>query len=134
MRVTTCPATVSVPLRGLVASLAVTWYATTPEPVPAAPLATGSPRAAVLQALAVRVATALPGLRGFVGIDLVWNERDGPVVIEVNPRVTCAYCGLSALLQRNLAADVLAPVFMAAVIVIICQSPAGPDGLRAPGL
>jgi predicted ATP-grasp superfamily ATP-dependent carboligase len=38
----------------------------------------------------------------------VWNERDGPVVIEVNPRVTCAYVGLSAILQRNLAAEILA--------------------------
>ncbi|HEY6895520.1 MAG TPA: hypothetical protein VI258_15200, partial [Rhodanobacteraceae bacterium] len=30
-----------------------------------------------------------------------------PVVIEVNPRVTCAYVGLSAALRRNLARDVL---------------------------
>ena len=40
--------------------------------------------------------------------DRVWNEREGPVVIEVNPRVTCAYVGLSAILQHNLAADILA--------------------------
>jgi tyramine---L-glutamate ligase len=31
----------------------------------------------------------------------------GPVVIEVNPRVTCAYIGLSAALGRNLAAELL---------------------------
>jgi len=30
------------------------------------------------------------------------------VVIEVNPRVTCAYVGLSASLGRNLAAELLA--------------------------
>jgi predicted ATP-grasp superfamily ATP-dependent carboligase len=66
------------------------------------------PQAAALRSLATRVAAALPGLRGYVGIDLVWNERKGPVVIEVNPRVTCAYVGLSAILQRNLAADILA--------------------------
>lgn len=66
------------------------------------------PRAAQLQALAERVVAALPGLRGYVGVDVVWNERKGPVVIEVNPRVTCAYVGLSAILQRNLAADILA--------------------------
>jgi predicted ATP-grasp superfamily ATP-dependent carboligase len=66
------------------------------------------PRVPALQALAARVAAALPGLRGYAGIDVVWNEREGPVVIEVNPRVTCAYVGLSAILRRNLAADILA--------------------------
>jgi predicted ATP-grasp superfamily ATP-dependent carboligase len=75
--------------------------------VQAGAIAASDPRAASLQSLAARVAAALPGLRGFVGIDVVWSERDGPVVIEVNPRVTCAYVGLSALLQRNLAHDVL---------------------------
>jgi tyramine---L-glutamate ligase len=53
------------------------------------------------------VVQAIPGLRGFVGIDIVWHEQRGPVVIEVNPRVTCAYIGLSAALGRNLAAELL---------------------------
>jgi len=61
-----------------------------------------------LRGLARQVAAAIPGLRGYVGIDVVWNERRGPVAIEVNPRVTCAYVGLSAALHRNLAADILA--------------------------
>jgi tyramine---L-glutamate ligase len=65
------------------------------------------PQAAALQALATRVGQSLPGLRGFVGIDLVWHAQRGPVVIEVNPRVTCAYVGLSQALGRNLAADVI---------------------------
>ena len=75
--------------------------------VQAAAFGAADPRAARLSSLAARVASALPGLKGYVGIDLVWNEGEGPVVIEVNPRVTCAYVGLSAILQRNLAADVL---------------------------
>jgi predicted ATP-grasp superfamily ATP-dependent carboligase len=57
--------------------------------------------------LAQRVGAALPGLFGFVGIDVVWHPQRGPVVIEVNPRVTCAYVGLSAALGRNLAAELL---------------------------
>jgi tyramine---L-glutamate ligase len=57
--------------------------------------------------VARQVVQAMPGLRGFVGIDVVWHETRGPVVIEVNPRVTCAYVGLSAALGRNLAAELL---------------------------
>lgn len=66
------------------------------------------PRAATLAALAARVHRAIPGLRGFVGIDLVWHAQRGPVVIEINPRVTSAYVGLSRALGRNLAAEVIA--------------------------
>ena len=55
----------------------------------------------VLDALAQQVAASLPGLRGFVGIDVVWHASRGPVVIEVNPRATVAYAGLSARLRRN---------------------------------
>lgn len=66
------------------------------------------PRAAALRDLAQGVVRALPGLRGFVGIDFVWNAQRGPVVIEVNPRLTCAFAGLSAALGRSLAAEILA--------------------------
>jgi tyramine---L-glutamate ligase len=61
-----------------------------------------------LEVLAHRVVSAVPGLRGFAGIDLVWHPSRGPVVIEVNPRLTAAYAGLSAKLGRNLSADLLA--------------------------
>ncbi|HTT09825.1 MAG TPA: ATP-grasp domain-containing protein [Burkholderiaceae bacterium] len=57
--------------------------------------------------VATRAAQTLPGLRGFVGFDLVAAPH-GPVVIEINPRLTCAYVGLSHRLGRNLARDVLA--------------------------
>ena len=60
-----------------------------------------------LASLARRIMSALHGLRGFVGIDLVWHAQRGPVVIEVNPRLTAAYAGLSARLGRNLASDLL---------------------------
>jgi predicted ATP-grasp superfamily ATP-dependent carboligase len=65
-------------------------------------------RRRLLAALASGVAAAMPGLRGFVGIDVVWPERGAPVLIEVNPRLTCAYVGLSRRLGRCLAAEVLA--------------------------
>jgi predicted ATP-grasp superfamily ATP-dependent carboligase len=60
-----------------------------------------------LAALAQQVHAAVPGLRGFVGIDFVWHATLGPVVIEVNPRLTSAYVGLSRRLQRNVAAEAL---------------------------
>ena len=50
-------------------------------------------RSDAFERVARQVVQAIPGLRGFVGIDLVWHEGRGPVVIEVNPRVTCAYVG-----------------------------------------
>lgn len=70
-------------------------------------LAAADPRRRALQRLADRVLTALPGLRGFVGVDLVWHGGLGPVAIEVNPRVSCAYAGQSARLGVNLAGAVL---------------------------
>lgn len=66
------------------------------------------PRWSRLQALADAVQRALPGLSGFVGVDLVWHPQAGPVAIEVNARVSCAYVGLGQRLGRSLAAEILA--------------------------
>ncbi len=65
-------------------------------------------RTGTLRGWAQMLARAIPGLRGYVGIDLVWHAQRGPVLIEVNPRVTMAYVGLSAALNRNVASAVLA--------------------------
>jgi predicted ATP-grasp superfamily ATP-dependent carboligase len=51
---------------------------------------------------ALRACSAFPGLRGYVGVDLVLNDA-GPVVIEVNPRLTTAYLGVRAVLDENVA-------------------------------
>ena len=48
------------------------------------------------------VVAALPGLWGYVGVDLVITA-DGPVVLEVNPRLTTSYIGLSQSLGFNVA-------------------------------
>lgn len=64
-----------------------------------------------LAALAGRIATTLPGLWGYVGVDLVLTDG-GPVVLEVNPRLTTSYCGLGRALGTSVAAmvlDLLAP-------------------------
>lgn len=62
-----------------------------------------------LAALARAVAAALPGLWGHAGVDLVLAES-GPVLLEVNPRLTTSYAGLRASLGVNparLALDLL---------------------------
>jgi tyramine---L-glutamate ligase len=60
-----------------------------------------------LEPLAARVATALPGLWGHVGIDVI-DGPEGPVVIEINPRLTTSYVGLAESIGLNPAALVLA--------------------------
>ncbi len=68
----------------------------------------GSDQGRAIARLASQVGQAIPGLCGFAGIDLVWHAQRGPVLIEVNPRVTVAYAGLSAALGRNLGGEILA--------------------------
>ena len=52
------------------------------------------------------VAKALPGLFGYAGIDVIVTEQ-GPVVLEVNPRLTTSYVGLGEALGCNVVALVL---------------------------
>jgi tyramine---L-glutamate ligase len=59
-------------------------------------------RAVTLGQKAIR---SLPGLFGYVGVDLVLGERD--VAIEINPRLTTSYVGLRALVETNLAGAML---------------------------
>jgi predicted ATP-grasp superfamily ATP-dependent carboligase len=60
--------------------------------------------------LAERALTSMPGLLGYVGVDLVLGDAaDGSEdwVIEINPRLTTSYIGLRALAQTNLAGIML---------------------------
>lgn len=58
-------------------------------------------------ALAQRIAAALPGLLGPVGVDFIETE-DGPVVVEINPRMSTSACALRAATGLNLVAATLA--------------------------
>jgi predicted ATP-grasp superfamily ATP-dependent carboligase len=69
-----------------------------------APLPPGLARRAV--ELGRRAVAPVPGLRGYVGVDLVLGEAgDGSQdqVLEINPRLTTSYVGLRALALQNLA-------------------------------
>jgi tyramine---L-glutamate ligase len=56
---------------------------------------------------ALRTCCALPGLRGYIGVDLVLTRSEA-VVIEVNPRLTTAYLGARMAIDGNIAALALA--------------------------
>jgi len=56
--------------------------------------------------LASRVACALPGLWGYCGVDFI-ESLYGPVVVEVNPRLTTSYAGLRRAIGLNPAQIVL---------------------------
>jgi tyramine---L-glutamate ligase len=52
--------------------------------------------------LACSAASRIPGLKGYLGVDLVLTE-DGPQLIEINPRFTTSYIALRQVAQCNLA-------------------------------
>ena len=64
------------------------------------------PLAARALDVAVRACELFPGLRGFVGVDMVLTDSEA-VVIEVNPRLTTAYLGVRAAIDANVAAMAL---------------------------
>jgi tyramine---L-glutamate ligase len=59
-----------------------------------------------LEPLARAIAGTIPGLAGYVGVDLILTPS-GPIVVEVNPRLTTAYVGLTEALDINVAATIL---------------------------
>lgn len=56
--------------------------------------------------LAREIAAAMPGLWGIVGVDLIAAEQ-GPLLLEINPRLTTSYVGLRTSLGENPAELVL---------------------------
>ena len=57
-------------------------------------------------ALGTRAVNCVPGLRGYVGVDMVLGENED-WAIEINPRLTTSYIGLRALAWFNIAEAML---------------------------
>lgn len=57
-----------------------------------------------VQAVAITACQTVPGLRGYVGVDLIIPDGpdNTPVVVEINPRLTTSYLGYSRLCEQNL--------------------------------
>ncbi|WP_339908204.1 ATP-grasp domain-containing protein [Symmachiella dynata] len=66
---------------------------------------------AIIERLATEACNAVPGLRGYVGIDLIVPAVAGEsaVVVEINPRLTTSYLGYRRLTKENLAERILFP-------------------------
>jgi predicted ATP-grasp superfamily ATP-dependent carboligase len=61
------------------------------------------PEAPLAISAAMKAACVTPGLRGFVGVDLLFAQGGGCLIIEVNPRITAAYAGVRQVVDCNLA-------------------------------
>ena len=59
--------------------------------------------AANFQALSRQIAQALPGLWGYIGVDLIRANDGALTVLEINPRLTTSYCGLRDAVGINVA-------------------------------
>jgi predicted ATP-grasp superfamily ATP-dependent carboligase len=57
--------------------------------------------------LAARAVDCVPGLLGYVGVDLVVGYGARDAAVEINPRLTTSYVGLRALADFNVAAALL---------------------------
>ena len=58
------------------------------------------------QALAEKIKQAIPGLWGYVGVDIIENNY-GTFIVDINPRLTTSYVGLSRALNVNIAGMIL---------------------------
>lgn len=64
------------------------------------------PSAEEALSLALAACELVPGLAGFVGVDLVLSDA-GPVLMEINPRLTTSYVGLRSAADLNVAELIL---------------------------
>ncbi len=66
-------------------------------------------RDAAVAAVARAAIEAMPGLSGWIGVDLILPPDGSPVVVEINPRLTTSYLGYRRLTPANLAERLLDP-------------------------
>lgn len=62
-----------------------------------------------LDELAAHVSRAIPGLGGYVGVDVVVPTDGRPLVVEINPRLTTSFLGYRALAAESLLVRLIEP-------------------------
>ena len=69
--------------------------------------------------LSTRAASTVPGLSGFVGVDLVLAENPNEdVVIEINPRLTVSFVVLRHLAKTNLAELIVQEIYQDITVIL----------------
>ncbi len=74
--------------------------------------------------LAQKIVATIPGFAGYIGVDMIMSDNE-LFVVDINPRFTTAYAGISASLGCNITAKIL-DVFLNKKIVDIDLSQARP--------
>lgn len=64
-------------------------------------------KAQYYQILCQQIATAIPSLFGYAGIDFIQTETGENLILEINPRLTSSYAGIKEALGINVAELVL---------------------------
>lgn len=59
--------------------------------------------------LSEKIVETLPGLRGYIGVDLIINQK-GLYLVDVNPRLTVSYVGVRSIVNFNLAQAIIKAV------------------------
>ena len=78
-------------------------------------------QASLYQTLIDGIATAIPGLFGYVGIDIIQPEQGPPRVLEINPRLTTSYTGINQATGLNVASAVIAMTEADPVVIKSCE-------------
>jgi len=68
------------------------------------------------EALASRIADALPSLAGYVAIDVIIDEAGALSVVEINPRLTTSYIGLREAIGCNPAERIIETIMMGTLV------------------
>lgn len=61
----------------------------------------------IYQNLMTQVANAIPGLFGYVGLDIIQPEQGDPLILEINPRLTTSYVGINQAIGFNVVKSVI---------------------------
>lgn len=55
-----------------------------------------------IESLVIRACRSIPGLFGYVGVDLLLTDAGQPILVEINPRLTTSYIGYREFYATNL--------------------------------